>query len=185
MVFLSQKVDGNMIFTDYWKVLILTFSEIGNTLFSWAKKLMEIWYLLITGKFLFWSFQEWEIGSFIEPKSWWKDDIYWLLKRSCFELFGDGKYGLFLSQEVDGKMIFTGYWEVLVLNFSVMGNTVFFSAKKLMERWYLHGLFQLFMIIQDLGNMGFRAVTAQHFLLCNVVWSLFYLYNVAPKLLRQ
>ena len=38
-----------------------------------------------------------------EPKSWWKDDIYWLLKSSCFELFDDGKYGLFLSQEVDGK----------------------------------------------------------------------------------
>ena len=74
---------------------------------------------------------------FFEPKSWWKDDIYWLLKSSCFELFDDGKYGLFLSQEVDGKMIFTGYWKVLVLNFSVMGNTVFFWVKKLMERWYL------------------------------------------------
>ena len=55
-------------------------------------------------------------------------------------------------------MIFTGYWEVLVLNFSVMGNTVFFSAKKLMERWYLHGLFELSMIFQDLENMVFRAV---------------------------
>ena len=53
MVFLSQKVDGNMIFTDYWKVLVLTFSEMGNTVFSWAKKLTEIWYLLITEKFLF------------------------------------------------------------------------------------------------------------------------------------
>ena len=37
-----------------------------------------------------------------------KDDIYWLMKSSCFELFGDGKHGLFLSQEVDGKMIFIG-----------------------------------------------------------------------------
>ena len=26
---------------------------------------------------------------------------------SCFELFGDGKYGLSLSQEVDGKMRLT------------------------------------------------------------------------------
>ena len=75
-----------------------------------------------------------EIRSFLEPKSWLKDDIYWLMKRTCFELFGDGKYGLFLSQEVGGKMIFTGYGEVLVLNFSVMGNTVFFTAEKLMER---------------------------------------------------
>ena len=97
MVLLSKKVDGNIIFTSYWKVLVLTFSEMGNTVFSWAKKLTEIWYLL---------------------------------ESPCFELFGDWKYGLFLSQEVDGKMIFTGYWEVLVLNFSMMGNTVFFFSQK-------------------------------------------------------
>ena len=53
MVFLSQKIDGNMIFTDYWKVLVLTCSEMGNTVFSWAKKLTEIQFLLITKKFLF------------------------------------------------------------------------------------------------------------------------------------
>ena len=107
VVFLSQKVDGNMIFTNYWKVLVLTFLEIGNTVFSWAKKLTEIWYLLVTGKFLFWNFwwwdirsffwaktlmerwyllatekfliwtfRWWEIRSFLQPKSWWKDDIY-------------------------------------------------------------------------------------------------------------
>ena len=111
MVFLSQKVDGNMIFTDYWKGLVLTFSEMGNTVFFWAKKLTEIWYLLITGKFLFWTFRWWEIRSFFESRSWWKDDIYWLLRSSCFELFGDGKYGLFFSQKVDGKMIFTwSFW---------------------------------------------------------------------------
>ena len=110
MVFLSQKVDGNMIFTDYWKVLVLTFSEMGNTVFSWAKKLTEIWYLLITGKFLFWTFRRWEIRSF-------------------------------LSQEVDGKMIFTGYWEVLVLNVSVMRNTVFFQPKS----WWKNGIYVVFL----------------------------------------
>ena len=87
MVFLSQKVDGNMIFTDYWKILVLIFSRMGNTVFSWAKKLMEMrftdywkglvldfsvmgntvffrvkklmerWYLLVTEKFLFWTFR--------------------------------------------------------------------------------------------------------------------------------
>ena len=37
--------------------------------------------------------------------------VYWLLKSSCFELFGDGKYDLFFSQKVDGKMIFTwSFW---------------------------------------------------------------------------
>ena len=91
---------------------------------------------------------------FFGPKSWTKYDIYWLLKSSCFELFRDVKYGLVLSQKVDGKMIFTDYWTVLVLN-SVMGNTVFFSVKKLMERWYLLALFGLSMIFQDLGNMLF------------------------------
>ena len=127
MVFLSQKVDGNMIFTDYWKVLVLIFSGMGNTVFFWAKKLMERRYLLITENVFVWTFRWWKIRSF-------------------------------LSQEVDCKMIFIGYWEVLALNFSVMRNRVFFSAKKLMERWYLLGLFELFMIFQDSENMVFRAV---------------------------
>ena len=72
---------------------------------------MERWYLLITEKFLFWTFQRLKMRGFFEPKSWWKDDIYWLLKSSCFELFGDGKYGLFFSQKVHGKMIVTSsFW---------------------------------------------------------------------------
>ena len=125
--FLSQKVAGKMIFTDYWRGLVLTFSGMANTVFCWVKKLMERWYLLITEKVLFWSFLEWGMRSF-------------------------------LSQKINGKMIFTGCWEVLVLNSSVMGNTAFFSAKKLMERGYLLGLFELSMIFQDLGNMVFRAV---------------------------
>ena len=49
-------------------------------------------------------------------------------------------------------MIFTDYWKAYVLDFSLIENTVFFMAKKLMERWYLHGLFGLFMIFQDLGR---------------------------------
>ena len=102
---------------------------------------MEIWNLLITEKFLFWTFSRCAIRSFFEPKSWWrmiftnywkvlvlncfkmgntiffwtkklmKDDIYWLLKSSYFELFVDGKCSLFLSQKIDGKMIFTwSFW---------------------------------------------------------------------------
>ena len=46
----------------------------------------------------------------------------------------------------------------LVLNFSKMGNTVFFISKKLMEIWYLLSIFKLSMILQDLGNMVFGAV---------------------------
>ena len=79
-LFLSQKVDWKMIFTDYWKGLVLNFSVMENTVF-------------------------------FEPRSWWKDDIYWLRRSSCFELFGDGKYGLFYSRKVDGKIIFIwSFW---------------------------------------------------------------------------
>ena len=95
---------------------------------------------------------------FFYLKSWWKDYIYWLLESYCFELLGGGKYGRFLSQKVDLKMIFTDYWKFLVLNLLEMENTVFFWAKKLMERWYLLGLFELSMIFPDLGNMIFREV---------------------------
>ena len=42
-----------IVFSDNFKVLVLTFSGMGNTVFSWAKKLTEVWYLLITEKFLF------------------------------------------------------------------------------------------------------------------------------------
>ena len=42
-------------------------------------------------------------------------EIWYLLITEKFflELFRDGKYGLFLSQIFDGKMIFTDYWNVL------------------------------------------------------------------------
>ena len=66
---------------------------------------------------------------FFELKSWWENYIYWLLESSCFELFRGGKYGLFLSQKVDRKMILTDFWEIIVLNFSKMGDTVFFELK--------------------------------------------------------
>ena len=66
---LRQRVYGKMIFTGYWKVLVLSFSVMRNTV-------MEIWYLLITEKFLFWAFWWREIQSFFIPKSWYKDNIY-------------------------------------------------------------------------------------------------------------
>ena len=104
----------------YWLLKSSCFKFFGDGKYGgegvfWAKKLMGRLYLLITEKFLVWTSLRWEIRSFFESKSWLKDDIYWLLKIYCFELFGD--------------------W-----------NRVCFSAKKLMERWYLLGLFELFMI---------------------------------------
>ena len=81
-----------------------------------------------------------------------KYHVYWLPKGSCFEFFGNGKYGLLLSQKFDEMMIFTDYWKIFVLKFSVVGNTVFFL-------WYLLGLLDLTMILQNFGNMDFRAVS--------------------------
>ena len=103
---LSQKVDGK-IFTEYPKSSCFELFRDGIYGLFWAKKLMERWYLLIAGKFLFWTFRRWEIRSFFERRNWWKDDIYWLLKSFCFELLGDGKYSIFFSEKVDGKIIFT------------------------------------------------------------------------------
>ena len=147
----------NIIFSDNWKVLVLKFLGMKNMVFLSQKVdeniiFTDYWKVLV----LIFS----EMGNTVF--SWSKKLIerWYLLttEKSLFEFFGDGKYGPFLSQEVDEKMIFTGYWEVLVLSFSVMENAVFFSTKELMERWYLHGLFELSMIFQDLGNMVFCTV---------------------------
>ena len=85
---------------------------------------------------MFWTFQGWEIQ-------------------------------FFLSLKVDGKMIFTGYWKVLDLGFEKLFFWTFrrweirsfFWAIKLMERWYLLGLFELSNMFQDLGNMAFVQCT--------------------------
>ena len=128
-LFLSQKVNRKMIFADYWKILVLNFSEIGNTVF-------------------------------FEPKSWWEDDIYWLPKSSCFELFAEGEYGLLLSQKVDEKMIFTDYWKVLILNFSEMWNTVFFLSQNVDGKMIFTLSFWAFHDIPGLAKYGFS---------CNVI----------------
>ena len=52
---------------------------------------------------------------FFESKSWWEDDVYWLMKSSCF-----------------------GPWKVFVLNFLETGNMVVFEPKldrKIMFTW--------------------------------------------------
>ena len=110
-----------MIFTDYWKLLVLIFSGIRNTVFFWAKELRERWCLLITEKLLFWTFRWWEIRSF-------------------------------LSKEVDGKIVFTGYWA-----------KKFFSQKfdvKMMFTWS----FWAYHDLPGLGKCGF---------LCSGIWTLF------------
>ena len=71
----------NTMFTDYWKVLVLNFLGIRNTVFFWTK-------------------------------NWWKDDIYWFPKNSCFELFGDGKCVLFLSSNNGNFQWYSRTWEI-------------------------------------------------------------------------
>ena len=63
-------------------------------------------------------------GDFLSQIVWWKYDIYWLLKSSCFKLFGDGKYGLSLNQKFDLNVIFTCYFE-LSLTLQNLQNMVF------------------------------------------------------------
>ena len=104
---------------------------------------------------LVWNFSEVENTIFFEPKSWWNDEIYWLKKRFCFKYFGGGKYGLFLSQKVDVKMIFTDYWKFLVLNFLEIGNTVFSWAKKVDGKMIFTWSFWAFHDIPGLGKYGF------------------------------
>ena len=101
--FLRQKVSEKIIFTDYWNVLVLNFSGMGNTASFWGKKLMERWYLLVTENLLFWAFPLWEIRFFLRQK-------------------GNGKV-IFTDY---WKVLVLGYWKVLALSLLVMGNKVFF-----------------------------------------------------------
>ena len=80
-VFFEPKSWWKDVFTDYWKGLLLNFSVNGNTVFFWVKKLTERWCLLVTEKFWFWTCQGQKIRYFFQPKSWWKDDTYLVFLR--------------------------------------------------------------------------------------------------------
>ena len=123
----SQKVDVNMIFTGYWKVLALIFSRMGNTVFFWAKKVMERWYLLITEKFLFWTFRWWEIWSFLSQEVDGKMTFTGYLEV-YFELFGDGKYCLFLAKKLMERLYILDLFELSKI-FWDLGNMVFRAVK--------------------------------------------------------
>ena len=82
----------------FWELrqMIFQFSKNDKMIFSvaWNPMFIDNWKVLVL------NFPEMEIRSFFKSKSWWKDDIYWFLEGSCFELFGDGKYGLFLAKKL-------------------------------------------------------------------------------------
>ena len=114
MIFFSMK------YHVYWLLKSCCFEFFGDEqygLFFWAKKLMEIRYLLITKELLFWIFRRWKVWS-------WAWNMV-----------------MVLSQKPDGNIIFTDYWEVLVLNISMMGNTVFFQPKS----WWKDDIYLVFL----------------------------------------
>ena len=80
------------LFTDYWKVVGLNFWEMGSTVFLWAKKMMERWYLLITEMFLFWTFQWWETWSFFSQNVEGKMVFTWSF-WAFHDIPGLGQYG--------------------------------------------------------------------------------------------
>ena len=102
--FLSQKVDGNMIFIDYWKVFVLNFLGMGNTVFFLRQKVNEntiftdYWNVLVLGyrKFLFWAFRRWEKRSFFSQKADVNVIFTWSF-LAFHDILGPGKYGLSCS----------------------------------------------------------------------------------------
>ena len=131
---------------------------------------MKRWYLLIIEMFLFWTFWDEKYGLFWGKKLM----VRWYLlvtEKFLFWAFPWWKMRSFLRQEVNGKMIFTDYWNVLVLGyrkvrvliFSVMGNTVFFSQKvnvKVIFTWS----FWAFHYIPEPRKYGFSCSE------CMIVW---------------
>ena len=83
----------------YWllKSLCIEFFEDGKYGLFWAKKVMEMLYLLITEKLLFWSFWEQEISYFFSQKVDVKIILTW-----SFWAFDDipepGKYSFSCSE---------------------------------------------------------------------------------------
>ena len=137
----EQKMDGKMIFTDYWKVLVLIFLEMVNTVSFSAKKLMERWYLLIIEKFLFWIFRWWEMQSFFWVKKLMERWYLLVNKKFLFGTFWWWEIRPFFSQKVDKNIIFTwsfGTWEIRFFVQSISQTFSSFLIQSL--AWYV--LFQ-------------------------------------------
>ena len=65
---LRQEAEGKMIFNDYWKKCYFSFFGDEKYGLFWAKIFLNVWYLSITQKLLFWTFWGWEIRSFEQKK---------------------------------------------------------------------------------------------------------------------
>ena len=132
----------------------------------YIKKTKKWWDIFFSMKYVYWypkiycfGFFGGEKCSVFESKSWWKYDIYWRRKSFCFDLFGNGSTVFFESRSWWKDDI---YWLMRSSCFELYGDGKYglLSAKKLMKRWYILGLFELSMIFLDLGDMFFRAVSS-------------------------
>ena len=83
-------------FPDDLIILVLFFLGVGNRVFFWEKKLLARWYLLVTEKFLFWTFRWWEIRSFFRQKIDVKIIFTWYF-WAFHDISGPGKYGFSCS----------------------------------------------------------------------------------------
>ena len=116
-----------------------------------------------------------------EPKSWWKNDIYWLRKVSCFELFGGGKYGLFWSQEVDGKDDICWFPRSSCFELFGDGNKIFFISEEVDEKIIFTLSFWAFPDIPGPGKYGFSC--SVYYLISeeNILCVFFYLYRFQKR----
>ena len=121
---------------------------------SWWKD--DIYWLLKSSCFEL--FDDGKYGLFFEWRSWWKRWYLLITEKFLFWTFRWWKIRSFFEARSWWKDHI--YWLMRSSYFELLSdvNTIFFSAKKLMGRWYLLVLFELSMIFQDLGNTVFRAV---------------------------
>ena len=108
----------------------------------------------IMGKFLFWTFRRWEIRSSFDSKSW------------CKMIFSSAWNTMFFE-----------YGKVLVLNFSEIGNTVFFYLKS----WWKVDIFLVFF------NFSWYPRTWEiwFFVQCKLAWSVFCFRSVSTDFAKD
>ena len=86
----------------YWLLKSSSFGIFGNGKCGLFLRQKVNEKMIFTGcwNVLVFNFSEKENTVTLEAKCWWKDDIYQLLKSSCFELFRNKKCGLFRDKKL-------------------------------------------------------------------------------------
>ena len=115
-----------------------------------------------TVRWYFWTFMIWKVRCFFWSNKLMKDYIsfsgeyhfYWLVNGFCFKLFGGIKYGLFLIQNVDGKIIFAWYfWDFLdIPGLGKYGFWSFINLRKTLD------IVDRGILLQKLEHYGIRGI---------------------------